>query len=160
MKLSTSENGIEFLIKKEGCILKVYLDSAKLQTIGIGHLITSEEKNTGKIYGIPYKNGINKDQAMYIKRQDLNKFEEYVNKYVNSNINLTQNEFDALVSLCFNIGPNAFRNSTLLRRLNSNHSRNLVANEFLKWNKAGGKVVNGLDIRRSEEREIFLNNKY
>jgi len=143
-----------------GCILKVYRDSAGHSTIGIGHLITQQEKNTGLIYNINYRNGISKEQAIYIKRQDLNKFEEYINKYVNSNINLIQNEFDALVSLCFNIGPNAFKNSTLLRRLNSDHSRNLIADQFLVWNKAGGRVLKGLRIRREEEREIFLNNKY
>jgi len=160
VKLSTSNKGIEFLIKKEGCILKVYRDSAGHPTIGIGHLITQQEKNTGSIYNVNYKNGITKDQAIYIKRQDLNKFENYINSYVNSNINLTQNEFDGLVSLCFNIGPNAFKNSTLLRRLNSDHTRTLVADQFLVWKKAGGKVIRGLVTRRTEEREIFLNNKY
>lgn len=160
----SSDDLIKFLIKKENCKLHQYKDIAGLLTIGIGHLITAEEKKSGSIYNIPYMNGITEEQAKHIKRLDLEKMEYFVNKYVNDNISLKQHEFDALVSLCFNIGPGSLKNSTLLRRLNSDHDRNLIANEFLKWNKArvNGvlRPVKGLTIRRNEERNIFLNAVY
>ena len=160
----SSDNLIKFLIKKENCKLHQYKDIVGLLTIGIGHLITAEEKKSGSIYNIPYVNGITEEQAKYIKKLDLEKMEYFVNKYVNDNISLKQHEFDALVSLCFNIGPGSLKNSTLLRRLNSDHDRNLIANEFLKWNKArvNGvlRPVKGLTIRRNEERNMFLNGIY
>ena len=162
--MNSSDKLVEFLIKKENCKLRQYNDIAGLLTIGIGHLITAEEKKSGTIYNISYVNGITVEQARYIKKLDLEKMEYFVNKYVNDNISLKQHEFDALVSLCFNIGPGSLKNSTLLRRLNSDHDRNLIANEFLKWNKArvNGvlRPVKGLTIRRNEERNIFLNAVY
>lgn len=160
----SSDNLIKFLIKKENCKLHQYKDIVGLLTIGIGHLITAEEKKSGSIYNIPYVNGITEEQAKHIKRLDLEKMEYFVNKYVNDNISLKQHEFDALVSLCFNIGPGSLKNSTLLRRLNSDHNRKLVAAEFLKWDKArvNGvlRPVRGLTIRRNEERNMFLNAMY
>ena len=160
----SSDNLIKFLIKKENCKLHQYKDIVGLLTIGIGHLITAEEKKSGSIYNIPYVNGITEEQAKYIKKLDLEKMEYFVNKYVNDNISLKQHEFDALVSLCFNIGPGSLKNSTLLRRLNSDHNRKLVAAEFLKWDKArvNGvlRPVRGLTIRRNEERNMFLNAMY
>ena len=68
---------------------------------------------------------------------------------------LNQNQFDALVSWTFNLGPGNLRSSTLLKRLNAGDYRG-AADEFLKWNKADGKVLPGLTKRREAERALFL----
>ena len=70
-------------------------------------------------------------------------------------LNLNQNQFDALVSFVFNVGATAFSHSTLLKKLKS-RDFDAAADEFLRWNKAGGKVLRGLTTRREAERELFL----
>jgi hypothetical protein len=74
----------------------------------------------------------------------------------NVRVALTQSEFDALVSFAFNVGLTAFRTSTLLKLLNDNSDRSVVATQFLRWNKAGDKVLEGLTKRRNAEKELFL----
>lgn len=69
---------------------------------------------------------------------------------------LTENEFSALCALIYNIGAGNFKNSTLLKLLNNNVDRKIVAQEFLRWTKAGGKELEGLKKRRKVEMELFL----
>jgi lysozyme len=71
------------------------------------------------------------------------------------NVPLNQGQFDALVSFVFNVGAEAFRNSTLLKKLNAGDYAG-AADELLRWNKAGGKVLDGLTRRRQDERAMFL----
>jgi len=80
-------------------------------------------------------------------------FADAVNKTVK--VPLTSNQFSALVSLCFNIGIGAFQKSTLVRVLNQGNYGE-AANQFLRWNQGGGKVLAGLVRRRQRERELFL----
>ena len=68
---------------------------------------------------------------------------------------LSQNQFDALVSFAYNVGSRALSTSTLLKKLNAGDIKG-AADEFLRWNKAGGKVLNGLPRRREAERALFL----
>ena len=84
--------------------------------------------------------------------EDVAQFEECVNDCVSAA--LTQNEFDACVSLAFNIGCTAFRNSTLVKLLNL-ADYNGASLQFLRWNRQAGKVLNGLTRRRIAERELF-----
>ncbi|EDH9820259.1 TPA_asm: lysozyme, partial [Salmonella enterica subsp. enterica serovar Typhimurium] len=70
-------------------------------------------------------------------------------------VKLTQGQFDALVSFAYNLGARTLSSSTLLRKLNSGDYAG-AADEFLRWNKAGGKVLNGLTRRREAERALFL----
>ncbi|NEP37557.1 lysozyme, partial [Moorena sp. SIO3B2] len=86
-------------------------------------------------------------------RQDLESSESTVSNLVK--VSLTDNQFSALVSFVFNIGPTAFRRSTLLRKLNHGDDQG-AANEFLRWNKGGGRVLLGLSKRREAERKLFL----
>lgn len=95
---------------------------------------------------------INEQAKSYFKH-DLAKFEKTVNESVTVPIN--QNQFDALVSLTYNIGSGAFKNSTLLKKLNKGDYQG-AADQFLVWNKAGGKVMKGLVRRREAERALFL----
>ncbi len=85
--------------------------------------------------------------------QDLKKFESAVNTAVKVPIN--QNQFDALVSLTYNIGIGAFKDSTLLKKLNVKDYKG-AAEQFPRWNRGGGRVLNGLVKRRKIEMELFL----
>lgn len=83
----------------------------------------------------------------------LVKYEDAVNRYVQVPIN--QNQFDALVSFCYNVGQENLRNSTLLKKVNAKDFKG-AADQFLRWNRAGGKVLAGLTKRRTDERKLFL----
>ena len=84
---------------------------------------------------------------------DLKEFEDAVNLLVK--VPLLQCQFDALVSFAFNLGANALASSTLLKNLNAGDYKS-AADQFLRWNKAGGKVLRGLEKRRAAERSMFL----
>jgi lysozyme len=126
----------------EGCKLCSYQDVAGIWTIGYGH-------TKGVYSGMV----ITKEQAEEYLDYDLQNSERIVNQYVT--VPLTQNEFDALVDFVFNVGAGNFLHSTLLKLLNENKTME-AANEFEKWNHAGGKVVAGLTRRRLAEKELFL----
>lgn len=131
----------------EGLRLVAYLDSVGRWTIGYG------DTGPDVVEGLT----ITKVQAEERLRKRLREFEGYVNRAVK--VKLTQNQFDALVSLVYNIGPTNFNTSTLLRKLNASDYVG-AADQFLVWNKGrvNGKltVINGLTNRRHEERELFL----
>ncbi len=153
--MQMSENGKKLLAQWEGVRLEVYKDSAGLDTIGVGHLLTKSERESGHIVingqPAPYANGLTNEQVMDLLAQDLERFEKAVTD--NVTVPLNQNQFDALVSFAFNVGVNAFRNSTLLRLLNQGKYDEVPA-QLRRWNKAGGRVVQGLVNRR--EKEIAL----
>ena len=139
---TTSDKGIRAIEGYEGVRLSAYLDSVNVPTIGVGHTL-----------GVKMGDVITKEQAEEFLRADLEDAEYAVNKYVLMPLN--QNQFDALVSFVFNLGAGAFKGSTLLKRLNAGLYKE-AADEFLKWNKAGGKVLQGLVNRRVAERAMFL----
>lgn len=137
------------LIKEfEGCELTAYQCSAGVWTIGYG--ITE-----GAGVGIKPAKGmtITQDQAEKLLRQAVDKFATRVDELITANVNA--NEFGACVSLAYNIGPNAFAKSTVLRELNANRKDNAAA-AFQMWNKAGGVVSKGLVRRREAEKQLFL----
>ena len=142
-----SDNGMKLLEQFEGLRLEAYLDSAGIATIGFG---TIKYPNGSKV---KLGDKITKAQAKEYKLHDLKEFENTVNTFVKAPLN--QNQYDALVSLSYNIGSNAFKNSTLLKKLNSGDYKG-AAEQFLSWNKAGGKKVQGLVNRREAERKLFL----
>lgn len=141
--MKTGQLGINLIKSFEGLSLKAYLCPAGVLTIGYGH--TGSNVMPGQI--------ISEEQAENLLRIDLNRFEVGVANSVSASI--TQNQFDALVSLSFNIGLGAFKNSTLLKLLNDNRP-NEAASQFLRWNKGGGKVLPGLTRRREAEMNLFL----
>jgi len=140
--MKASKNGIELIKKYEGCKLNAYLCPANVWTIGYGH--TKNVKEGDKI---------TQEMAEQLLVNDLQQFENAVNAYCLRA--LTQNQFDALISFVFNLGSVAFRASTLLKRINANQME-LAALEFERWNKAGGKVLEGLTKRRKDEKALFL----
>jgi lysozyme len=153
-----SDEGLRHLMRTEGFRNKAYKDVAGYPTIGVGHLLTSQEKRTGTIMingkAVSYKNGLTDEQVKDLLAQDVKKYEKVVIDSVK--VPLTQGQFDALVSFSYNVGPNAFKKSNLLRVLNQG-KYNQVPNEMRKWVKAGGRVVKGLKNRR--EAEIALWNR-
>ena len=142
-----SDNGMKLLEQFEGLRLEAYLDSAGIYTIGFGTIKYPD--------GSKVKKGdkITKDQAKEYKLHDLKEFESTVNTSVTAP--LSQNQYDALVSLSYNIGSGAFKNSTLLKKLNNGDYKG-AAEQFLVWNKVNSKKVQGLVNRREAERNLFL----
>lgn len=138
-----SESGIELIKRFEGFSACVYEDVAGLKTIGYGHCLTSEEDYSE----------ISEDEAEGLLLEDIAEAEECINNLVDAP--LTQNQFDALVSLVFNIGSRAFQNSTLLRSLNQENYE-AVGKQWDRWVYAAGKRVRGLELRRMEEKTLFL----
>lgn len=146
--MKISQDGINLIKHYEGLRTKAYLDSVGVATIGYGH---TKGVKLGMI--------ITETKAEELLKQDLEYFENKVLDLVK--VNLLQNQFDALVSFVFNVGEGNLKKSTLLKKLNNTiyfRTEELVsiADEFLKWNKAGGKVLPGLTKRRIAERMMFL----
>ena len=139
--VNTSENGIELIKSFEGRRLVAYQDSVGVWTIGYGHTKTAHEDKL-----------IIKSTADRLLAEDLVEFEKYVEKYVT--VSLTQNQFDALVSWTFNLGPGNLKESTMLKKLNQGLYEE-VPDEMRRWNKAGGEVLEGLVRRRDAEAELF-----
>jgi lysozyme len=141
-----SQNGIKLIKKYEGLRLNAYKDPAGILTIGYGHTKTVKPGMT-----------INDEMAGLLLKIDLMDAENAVRYLVD--IELSQNQFDALVSFVFNVGRRNFERSTLLKRLNENKILE-AGEEFMKWTKArqpgGLKELPGLVKRRAEEKALFL----
>lgn len=144
--MELSDNGIAFLFESEGLRLTSYKDSGGVWTIGFG---------TTGINGKPVTKGMTctKPQAYKYFKDHLSKIvyptiEEYVE------VELNQNQFDALCSFIYNVGNGAFVKSTLLKKLNASDYNGAVM-EFPRWNKDNGKVVKHLIERREAEQELF-----
>lgn len=154
--MQMSEKGKKLLAQWEGTILHVYNDAVGLPTIGVGHLLTRDELTSGKIYIqgqlVRYANGLTQQQALDLLGQDLDKFEKVVDESVT--VDLKQNQFDALVSFAFNVGAGAFKGSSLLKVLNKGQYAE-VPDQLQRWNRAGGRVVQGLTIRREHEIQLW-----
>ena len=144
-----SKGVFEVIREHEGFEPEMYLDAANLPTIGYGTLIDTKEEE----YLLSAT--INREEAEELMLDHLRKeVEPTIKKYVR--VPLNQNETDSLASFIYNIGSGNFAKSTLLRKLNGGYPREEVADEMLRWNKAGGKVLNGLIRRRKDERALFL----
>ena len=139
--MKCSKEGLALIKKFEGCRLEAYRCSANVLTIGYGH--------TG---GVLETDVITQDDADKLLEQDIAKFEKYVN--VNVAVELNQNQFDALVAWTFNLGVGNLRQSTMLRKLNEGDYQS-VPSEMNRWNKAGGKTLDGLIRRRKAESLLF-----
>ncbi len=154
--MQMSANGLELLKQWESFELKVYKDSAGLPTIGVGHLITKVEQASGNIViagvPVPYAIGLTDQQVVDLLGQDVQPAEQAINNGVK--VALDQNQFDALVSFTFNTGTGAFSSSTLLKVLNQGEY-DQVPDQLRRWNKAGGKVVQGLVNRRENEVKLW-----
>lgn len=144
--MQTSDRGISFIAQFEGFEPKIYKDAAGLPTIGYGHLLREGEE-------AKFRNGISKAEAKNLLKSDVREAENAVNRLID--VPLTQSEFDALVSFTFNVGSGNLSKSTLRKRVNEGRKKE-AADEFLRWIRAGGRVLAGLQRRRAGERKMFL----
>lgn len=152
--MKISENGLKLIQEFESFVANPYLDSARVWTIGYGSTYyPNGKKVTGK------DKPITKEYAEIIQRHVIaTDFEPIVNDLLEQEITsgfITQNMYDAILSLTYNIGVNGFKKSSVLKHL-KNGDKLSAGNAFLLWNKAGGKVLKGLVNRRKKERELFL----
>ena len=139
--MKTSQYGIDLIKHFEGCELKAYKCPAGVWTIGYGHT-----------KGVQPGDEWSEDHADHMLQVELEEYEGYVDKYVTAP--LGQNQFDALVSWTYNLGGGNLSASTMLKVLNAGEYDE-VPNQMLRWNKAGGKVLEGLTRRRQAEADMF-----
>lgn len=142
------QNGIDLITKFEGLKLAPYLCPANVPTIGYG---TTRYYNGVKVSmsDLP----ITKEKAIEYLMHDVFQFELAVDAMCADTIN--QNQFNALVSFAYNLGPNALKGSTLLKKVNANSSDPSIRAEFMKWVNAGGKKLKGLVKRRECEANLY-----
>ena len=138
--------GVALIQKFEGCELEAYKCPADVWTIGYGH-------TKGVVEGMK----ITKEEAEQMLIDELHEYENYINKYVN--VALSQNQFDALVSWVYNLGPANLTASTMLKVLNNGEYEEVPA-QMKRWNKAGGKVLDGLVRRREAEALLYLGREW
>lgn len=147
MKLN--EKGYRLICEFEGLKLKPYLCSAKVPTIGYGNTYYPNGKRVTLL-----DQPITKEYAFEIFKDIADKYAKRVDEMVKKP--LTQNQFNSLVSIAYNIGTGGFSTSTLLKKVNVNPNDLTIRNEFLKWNKASGKIIDGLSNRRKKESDLYF----
>lgn len=139
--MNISQEGLSLIKKFEGCELEAYKCAAGVWTIGYGSTKGVNEGDT-----------ITQNEADELLLEEMHEYEGYINDMVTSD--LKQYEFDALVSWVFNLGPSNLSSSTLLQKLNNKDNED-VPNQIKRWNKAGGKVLQGLVRRREAEALLY-----
>jgi lysozyme len=145
--MKTGKEGIELIKAFEGFRGRKYYCAAGEPTIGYGHVILKGEERL-------HTATISEQEGELLLQRDLFKFEAHVKRLVK--VRLTQPQFDALVSFAYNCGPANLERSTLLKKVNANPNDKSIAYEFSRWNKAGGKVLNGLTRRRKAEADLYF----
>lgn len=142
--MNISKKGLDLIKEFEGLRLKAYkaLETEKHYTIGYGHYGSDVKKDSK----------VTKTQAEELLKSDVGRFVAGVEKALKVKVN--QNQFDALVSFAYNVGLDAFGKSTLLKELNAKDFKG-ASREFDRWNKSGGKVIQGLINRRNKEQSLF-----
>ena len=141
--MNTGNAGISLIKSFESLSLKTYVCPGGKLTIGYGH--TGSDVVPGMV--------ISEDQADQLLMGDLAGFAKAVSNAVH--VPLGQNQFDACVSLCFNIGTGNFTSSTLVKMLNADDTAG-AADQFLRWNRSNNQILQGLTRRREAERALFL----
>ena len=157
--MNISARCIEDIKHHEGVRQKPYRDSVYLWTVGVGHLMYDSQARLPvdqrmAVQLLPQDNKtFSMEEVDGILRADLARFERGVTTLCP--VQLTQGNFDGLVSFAFNVGLGTLQRSTLRQKVLRGDMEG-AADEFLKYNKAGGKVLKGLVTRRNDERALFL----
>ena len=146
--MNVSERGIKLIKHHEGIRNRPYRCPAGLWTVGVGHLI-----GDGKSLPQSWNKLFTKEEIDAILKSDLRRFELGVRKML-PNVPLRQSEFDALVSFCFNLGLGCFQRSTIRQALLRGDKKTAMES-LLKYCRAGGKILKGLQIRRLDEKALF-----
>lgn len=144
--MKISEKGLELLKHYEGCELTAYRCSANVLTIGYGHT-----------KGVTEDMVITQEEADQMLHDEMPEYEGYINDKVT--VELNQDQFDAMVCWVYNLGSGNLSSSTLLKVLNDGDYDG-VPEQMKRWNKAGGKVLNGLIKRRDSEAKLFCSEEW
>ena len=152
--MKISEKGLRLIQGFESFVSTPYQDSVRVWTIGYGStyypngkLVTKSDKPINRLYAETIQQNVIENDFAPVVNDLLKK--EIENGFVN------QNMYDAILSLVYNIGVNGFKKSSVLKWIKQGDKEN-ASNAFLLWNKAGGKVLEGLVNRRKKERDLFL----
>jgi lysozyme len=148
MSATTSTRGIDLIKRFETFQAKPYLCPGGLPTVGYGS--TFYEDSARVRLSDP---AITMERADSLLHHAVRQFETSVDSLTRDDI--TQNQFDALVSFCFNVGPENLKTSTLLRKINADPNDQTIRNEFAKWTRAKGKKLAGLVKRREAEWKLY-----
>ena len=146
--MNVSKAGIALIKHHEGVRSRPYRCAANLWTCGVGHLI-----GDGKHLPDSWNRTFTKEEIDGLLKSDLRRFELGVHKML-PNVPLRQHEFDALVSFCFNLGLGCFQRSTIRQAL-LRGDKTQAMESLVKYCRAGGKILRGLQIRRLDERALF-----
>jgi len=144
-----TNDALKLLHKYEGLVLDAYLCPAKVPTIGYGNTFYED--------GSKVKMGdkITKERAIELFENILeNNFASQVKRLIKSRVK--NNQFSALVSFAYNVGVGNLKRSTLLKLVNSNPNDPAIRQQFMRWNRAGGKVLLGLTRRRESEANLYF----
>ena len=146
--MNVSKAGIALIKHHEGVRSRPYRCPANLWTVGVGHLI-----GDGKLLPDSYNRTFSQEEIDGILKSDLRRFELGVHKML-PNVSLRQHEFDAIVSFCFNLGLGCFQRSSLRQAL-LRGDKKAAMESLVKYCRAGGKILRGLQIRRLDEKALF-----
>jgi len=144
-----SQKGLELIKSFEGLSLKPYVCAGGINTIGYGNTYYTNGKKV-TLQDKP----ITKEQAEELIKHSLSTYEKAVDSFCRDDI--SQSQFDALVSFAYNVGTGNLQKSTLIKKVNANPQDQTIKDEFLKWNKANGKVLTGLTRRRQAEATLYF----
>ena len=144
-----SQKGLELIKQFEGLSLTPYVCAGGINTIGYGNTYYT---NGNKVNLKDPK--ITPQQAEELLKHSLSTYEKAVDSFCRDDI--SQSNFDALVSFAYNLGTGALQKSTLIKKVNANPKDVTIADEFLKWNKANGRVLVGLTRRRQAEANLYF----
>ena len=147
--MNVSKAAIALIKHHEGVRSRPYRCPANLWTVGVGHLI-----GDGKLLPESWNRTFSQEEIDGILKHDLNRFELGVSKML-PNVRLRQHEFDSLVSFCFNLGLGCFQRSTIRQAL-LRGDKEAAMESLVKYCRAGGKILKGLQNRRLDERKLFL----
>lgn len=152
--MKMSDKGMCELASYEALILSPYLDSGGVKTVGIG----STSSDIPDLASWPWNKTLSVEEAVEIYRKGLSKYETAVNKKLNKEI--PQHQFDALVSITYNIGVGGMANSTFMKLMLKGAASKDITNAMTAWNRDNGRVVQGLVNRRAKEASLFLTGQY
>jgi lysozyme len=144
-----SQKGLELIKSFEGLKLKPYLCPANIATLGFGN--TYYPDGTKVKLTDP---AITQEKAEELLKFLVVTYEKAVDSFCRDDI--SQSQFDALASFCYNVGTGNLQKSTLIKKVNANPQDPTIRAEFMKWNKAAGKVLLGLTRRRTAEANLYF----
>lgn len=147
--MKIGDAGITLIKEFEGFRKAPYLCSAGVPTIGFGSTLYADGRKV-RLCDV----SISEATALELFHDTLHKYEQTVDKAIN--VPLTQNQFDACVCLCYNIGQGNFASSTLVKEINKGAPNEETSAQFLRWNRAMGAVSAGLSRRRKAEQKLYL----